>query len=535
MKNRFLFFGLLFSISIRILAQTEDAWVFFHDKPGYATYLNNPLLMLSQRALDRRARYGIGLDISDVPVDENYVAQIKSVQGLEILGKSKWLNCLHVRGDSSTVASLLEFSFVDSIRFARTDWGSLSRRRFSGADEKMLSQLSYRTYAYGPDTVSYAIHRAYDVHRRGYDGHNVLIAVIDAGFQRADTARVFAHIFQRNGVVDTYNFPDDTTWVYTRHFHGTVVWSRIGGLEDNLLVGTAPQADYCLYVSEDVYREMPVEETWWAEAAERADSVGVDVINTSLGYTVFDRPEYNHTWAQLDGKTAIVSIAAQKATEKGIHVVVSAGNSGTSNWKKISFPADAHDVIAVGAADENGVRASFSSAGNTADGRIKPDVMSWGVHTRCYYSGNYYQLNGTSLSAPVITGFVADMVQAYPAIPPQAMKDAFQKASDRYHRPDSLYGYGFPELDRLMQNLDSVLMNQLQNVVIYPNPFQNHIFIQGNVSSLSYAVFDMTGKLIREGRINESIETGYLDKGIYIYILYDGHRKRYFKLIKQDR
>ncbi len=517
--------------SVILMAQQEEAWVFLHDKPQADYYLQNPLQMLSSRALERRARYGIALNETDVPLDKNYKAQIAAVPGIEILAKSKWLNCLHVRSDVNTITSLLQLDFVDSIRFANILLGTVSKPE--KVSRHKLERLGTSVeYSYGGDTVPYTMHNAYGLHRSGYDGRNVLIAVIDAGFQRADTGRVFAHVYQRNGVVDTYNFPDDTSWVYTRHYHGTVVWSRIAGLEEGVFVGTAPAADYCLYISEDVYQEMPVEETWWAEAAERADSVGADVINTSLGYIDFDRFEYNHTWEQLDGKTAIVSMAAQMATEKGMHVIVSAGNSGLSSWQKIGFPADARDVIAVGAADRYGNRAGFSSTGNTADGRIKPDVMSWGAGTLCYYSGYYYSLSGTSLAAPVITGFMADVVQAYPYIPPATLKAYLLETSDRFQTPDSLYGYGFPQFDRLMNRLENLSKNPLKYVTVFPNPFTENIVITGITQPVSYALYNISGKLIRQGETVRNITLPSFAKGLYILVLTDRGQRRIFKLIK---
>ncbi len=506
----------------------ESAWVYLHDKPRADYYLQHPSEMLSQRAIDRRNRYGIPLDIRDVPVDTHYLSNVRAVPGITVKAKSKWMNTLYVQGDSAHIASLLQFPFVDSIRFANRHIGTIAKpvqtNKFFALEPP---------FSYGNDTVPYRLHNAYALHRQNYTGRGILIAVIDAGFPTADTARVFSHIFDRQGVIDTYNFPDDTSFVYTRHYHGSVVWSRIGGLEPDKLIGTAPDADFCLYISEDVYREMPVEECWWVEAAERADSVGADVINTSLGYTVFDRSDYNHTRADLDGKTAFASRGAQIATEKGIHVIIAAGNEGNSGWQKISVPADARDVIAVGAVDDSGNRTAFSSKGNTADGRIKPDVMSLGLHTRCYYAGHYYGLSGTSLAAPVITGFTADLVQAYPDIPPREMKQMILSASDRYEQPDSLYGYGIPDFGKALQILKEEHATILDKTHIFPNPFYNYIYLSGNIIPLNYRIYDLQGKMMLHGHTFRMIKLPPLDPGIYILLLQNKKEAKTFKLIKE--
>ncbi len=528
---RHIFFGFALLTCIFSSTGQEDAWVYLTDKPDSTYYFNHPLEMLSQRALDRRNRYGLTLDIRDVPVDAQYYAAVAQTQGIQVKGRSKWLNALHVQGDSVDIASLKQFGFVDSIVFA--DKHVLHRPGNIRKKNKHAKKWGHLSPDYGNDTVPYVMHNAYGLHQAGYTGQGVLVAIIDAGFPQADTSSVLQHVYARNGVVDTYNFPDDTAFVYTRHWHGTVVWAVTGGYAEGALIGTAYDADFCLYISEDVYMEMPVEETYWVMAAERADSVGVDVINTSLGYIDFDIPAYDHTWDELDGKTAFASRGAQIATEKGIHVIISAGNSGADWWQKISVPADAEDVIAVGAANWDKIRAFFSSKGNTADGRIKPDVMSWGVQVKSYYSGQYVGVSGTSLAAPVITGFVADLVQAYPNIKPGELKNYILQSSDRYQVPDSLYGYGFPDFGLLMQTLDSIKEVQLEEIVVYPNPFTSNIRISGMISPLSYVLLDTQGRKIREGNLKGGIRNLNVSAGTYFLIVYDRHTKRVFKLIKQ--
>ncbi len=521
------FILLLFSLSF---SQTEDAWVFLHDKPDYAYYFSNPLEMLSERALQRRERYGIDLDIRDVPVDEDYLNLIASSSGISVVGKSKWLNALHVQGDVNDMQSLLQFQFVDSIRFANRNIGTLSRAKVV---DKFSFVVQQSNATFGNDTVPYVMHRAHVLHEEGFAGKDVLIAVIDAGFISADTSRVLKHVFADGRVVDHYNFPDREPDVFKRHYHGTVVWVRIAGYDEENYRGTAFDAKYCLYISEDVTQEMPVEETYWAMAAERADSVGVDVINTSLGYSVFDRPEYNYTRADMDGETAFVSRAAQIATEKGIHVVVSAGNSGYNSWRIISAPADARDVIAVGAVNAHGDRTGFSSTGNTADGRIKPDVMSWGSGVKTFFMGNFVNLNGTSFSAPVITGFVADLVQAFPLVSPVKMKQILLESSDRFHQPDSLYGFGIPDFSIALDKLNYLSENQLENITFYPNPADDVLMFSNLYTPVDYTVFDVSGKMVRQGKTYGRIDIRFLQPGTYFLLVTDGRKFRLIKWIKK--
>ncbi|NPA43048.1 MAG: S8 family serine peptidase [Chlorobi bacterium] len=502
----------------------SSARVYLHDKPHASEYLSDPLRMLSPRALERRRRMGISLDERDVPVYRPYLEEIARVSGIRILGHSKWMNAVHVEGDSTRMASLASLPYVDSVVFD----SRLTVRRPSPAPEPVVLDSAL----YGPEPVPYRMHQGFPLHARGLTGRGVLVALLDAGYTSADTSRQFAPIFARGGVVDTYNFPDDTTDVFTRHLHGTAVWSMAGGYLPGKWVGPAYEADYCLYISEDVTLEMPVEETWWVMAAERADSTGADVINSSLGYTEFDNSAYNHIPQDLDGRTAFASRGAQIATEKGIHVVVAAGNLGATSWQKISVPADAEDVIAVGAVNAEGERAPFSSTGPTADGRIKPDVMSWGVGVRVYLFGRPFRLNGTSLAAPVIAGFTADMVQAYPRMTPRRMKGYLLRASDRYYRPDTLYGYGIPSFARMRVLIEKDKENQLARFRLYPNPSNGTLRIDGLITPISYTLWDLSGKLVSQGKLDHEILLPWLRAGIYILRAEDGEQMRYFKLIK---
>ncbi len=511
MKHLILFISIL--LSQINWGQTEDAWIFFLDKPQADTFLSQPLLMLSQRSFDRRARLNINPDLKDVPVDSNYINQINSAQGILYKGKSKWLNAVHVQGNQTDIQNLLNLSFVDKIEFANKNIGIVMRHRpFEAQPVPINSRRTGFDYGYGAGQIN-MLHGEV-MHQQNYTGQGVLIGIIDAGFQQVDTASLFQTLFQNHKIVDTYNFVSNDTNVYQFHMHGSGVLSSIAAKSEGVLVGTAPDVSVALYVSEDVSQEMPIEETYWAEAAERADSIGVDVINTSLGYQTYDRPEYSYTMADLNGQTSFISRAAEIAVSRGINVVVSAGNSGNTNWPKIGMPADAADVITVGAVDGSRNKAGFSSVGPTADGRIKPEVMAQGVGAAVYWNGQIQALNGTSFSAPIIAGMVSCMVQANPNKTPAQIKQDLISISDRYNHPDNDYGYGIPDFSQY--NLNAVNTYLQKKIRVHPNPAHTFIFVKSTNKIPDIQIYTANGKLILfEKNKFGKIDISHLPSGIY--------------------
>ena len=366
--KKFLLIVLFYASGYTVNAQIQDAWIYFTDKPDAAYFLVNPLEMLSQRALDRRANQNIPLDEKDIPIHTDYIAQIKNSQGITVMAQSKWLNCLHIQGLQTDIEPLVNLNFVDRIEFADT---TLSDKKLTDNRlGKKLDKLEVRTnYNYGSAANQIQMLKGGYLHQNNFTGSGMQIAVMDAGFTNVNTLSAFNRLFTNNQVLGTYNFVKRSTDVYGYHNHGTMVLSTMAGYINNQYVGTAPDASYYLFITEDAGQEHPYEESLWVEAAEKADSLGIDVINTSLGYTTFDNPSYNHTYSDMDGKTAFMSRGAEIAFSRGILVINSAGNDGNKTWHYIGVPADAPSVLSIGAVSSSELIADFSSWGPTSDGR----------------------------------------------------------------------------------------------------------------------------------------------------------------------
>jgi subtilisin family serine protease len=540
MKKLLLVFASL--ISSQFFAQ-EDAWVHLKDKPQHEAYLETPLTMLSARALERRVRQNIALDLKDVPLDAAYYSQIKGAIGITILAKSKWLNAIHVQGTQAAIVNLkTNFSFVAQIEFADTDLnseGKSSQRSFHSKNKNKFAAMK-TTYNYGTAHTQVKMLNADFLHQEGYTGAGMLIAVIDAGFPNVDELLAFQRLRDNSQILGGYDFVNRSTNFYAGNNHGTNVLSDIAGFIDGVFVGTAPDASFYLFITEDVDNEVPLEESLWVEAAERADSLGVDVINTSLGYTTFDNANYNHSYADMDGKTTFISRGAEIGASRGMLLVHAAGNSGSSSWKYMGAPADAASVFTVGAVDALENIASFSSFGPTADNRVKPDVLAHGenVFVIDHVTGLPIPSNGTSFSSPIMSGVVACFWQAFPNLTNTEVRQRIRESADRYNRPDAQYGYGIPDFKRAYE---AVLRIEKENFVttttIFPNPVSNAFTIKTNenkLNGLHVKIYNLFGSKVYENKNLKSntLQTSALEAGIYILKVTNGTLQKTFKLVK---
>ena len=539
MRKIYLF---LFLVSSFVGFSQEDAWVYFKDKPGAQTYLDNPLTMLSQRALDRRSNQGIALDSKDVPIYQPYIDQVAASTGIAVKAKSKWFNCLHVRGTQVDITALTSLYFVEKVEFANR---SISVNKISAPKQGKTKPVNKTVQAttnfnYGNSANQIQMLNGHLLHQSNYTGSGKIIAVMDGGFPGVDTAAPFARLRTNNQILGGYDFVNRSTNFYTGISHGTSVLSLMGGYVDNVLVGTAPDASYYLFITEDGPNESPLELSNWVEAAEEADYFGVDIINTSLGYTTFDNPNYNFTYNDMNGVTAFISKGVDMAFSRGMICVVSAGNEGNDDWHYISAPADAVNALTIGAVKADETYAVFSSQGPTFDGRVKPDVTAQGQNP--YVSdatGNITNTgSGTSYSGPIVAGMVACLWQALPTKTNQQIKQLITQSADRYASPTVQYGYGIPDFNLAVANGLSVASFSNKDFVVFPNPATNSISVvlSEGFNSANIVLYTVLGQKVLEEKIttqSSDISIKSLDKGTYLYKIDSNGFSKSGKIVKQ--
>lgn len=419
------------------------------DKKGTTYSLSNPEQFLSWRSLERRRRQGIAVDSTDLPISRIYIDSLRG-RGMEIVCMSKWNNCVLVKSETQDAREMLQrlpfvkeamtvFSSPDSIR--------LTERENVKDTLNITKGSNYGDYGVAEEQIK--VFNGVPLHEAGFRGKGMLIGILDGGFMNADRIPAFKNI----DIVGSKDFATPhTDDIYAEASHGTMVLSTMAMNMPNMFVGTAPEARYLLVRSEVSATESLAEEDYWAAAVEYADSVGVDLINSSLGYNKFDDKSTSHRYRDLDGQTALNSRSASMLARKGIILVNSAGNSGNDTWKKIGTPADARDILAVGALTKNKVNTVFSSVGPSADGRVKPDVMA--VGSGCYVvtgSGSVDTRNGTSFASPLTCGMVACLWQALPNKTASEIMDLVRRSAHQYDTPDNIFGYGIPDFWKAYQ------------------------------------------------------------------------------------
>ena len=532
----------LFLVSSFISFSQEDAWVYFKDKPGSQTYLDNPLTMLSQRALDRRTNQGISLDSKDIPMYQPYIDQVVASTGITVRAKSKWFNCVHVNGSQADINALKTLSFVDNVDFADNTIIATKRIATKRVKTNPVSKTSKTsvTFNYGNSANQIQMLNGHLLHQSNYTGTGKIIAVMDGGFPGVNTAQPFARLRDNNKILGGYDYVKRNPNFYTGISHGTSVLSLMAGYTDNALVGTAPDASYYLFITEDGASESPLELSNWVEAAEEADYLGVDIITTSLGYTTFDDADYNFTYNDMNGTTTFISKGLDIAFSRGMICVVSAGNDGNNAWHYISAPADAVNALTIGAVKSDETYATFSSQGPTFDGRVKPDVTAQGQYP--YVSDASGNINnngsGTSYSGPIVAGMVACLWQALPSKTNQEIKQLITQSADRFTVPTVEFGYGIPDFSLALANGLSVANASKNDFVVYPNPANDSIsvtlsegFNTGNV-----ILYTVLGQKVLEEKIltqTSVISMKSLIKGTYLYKIESNGFSKSGKIVKQ--
>lgn len=488
-------------------AQSFKFLVEFTDKSNTPYSVGDPSQYLSARAIQRRTKQNISISSTDLPVDPNYVQGIANT-GVSILQRSRWMNAVIIETtDTSMMAQIRSLPFVRSATKVR------KLRSMTPVQEKMpviVKELQGQqnraaaAYDYGPSYTQINMIGGDQLHNQGFKGQGMVIAVLDAGFQDVNIHPAFDSLRADNRILGTVDFVTNDNSVYEDHWHGMAVLSTMAGNLPGQLVGTAPEASYWLLRSEDANTEYVVEEANWVVAAEFADSVGADVINSSLGYTVFDDPSQSHTYAQMDGNTTIITRGADMAASKGILVVNSAGNEGNSAWNYIGAPADGDSVLSIGAVDSARVYVSFSSNGPTSDGRIKPNVCARGSQAVLAnpWSTGIFQGNGTSFSGPIVAGMAACLWQTDPNRSNMEVFRAIERSAHKYSNPDYDYGYGIPNFSLaklLLTDVANLPATDKTNILVYPNPFtesMSFLLYSADSQQISLEVYGMKGELV---------------------------------------
>lgn len=537
--KKLLFLAILFSVQLGI-GQTQDAWVFFADKENVQASIDNPISILTQEAIDRKTLHEVVIDERDVPVTDAYVQEIKNAPGITLWAKSKWMNCVYVQGTLEDIEALLDFPYVTGIEYADKD---LNFPIPGNPEDKFAieNQTSKIIYDYGAAANQIEMIHGDYLHEQDFTGEGMIVAVLDSGFPDFQSNPGFSHIMDDGRLLGTFDFFSRTTDVTGTGTHGVNTTSDIGGYLENQFVGTAPNASFYLFRTEYGPDENPREEAWWVAGLERADSLGVDVTNTSLGYQDYDNANYDHSYEDLDGLTTFAARGANIASEKGMIVVTSAGNDG-NGFGTVATPADALDILTVGAVNSSGGYASFSSRGPTVDGRIKPDVMAQGQGSAVITSGGNVDFsNGTSFSSPILAGAVTCLWQSKPEAKNYEVMEAVRASAHLFNNPTDQMGYGIPNFQTAYNILNGLgIEDQLlkSNFAVYPNPVKDRLFVSFPESEffVSLALYNILGEKVREIELtpqNNFIDLNSLPSGIYIANLNGENAQNSFKIVKQ--
>lgn len=472
--KRILLFSLLLSVCLLSANAQSPAkyWVQFKDKAHSAYSVAHPEEFLSQRALERRSRFNISVDETDLPVSQYYIDKLKDVdEHAVVLTKSKWMNGVTVyaeREDALEAFKALPF-VVDCQKtavmkevIAKEDSIKMycdNAYRFGGDERHNI--ISENDLDYGLATAQVRCNNAHWLHRLGFKGQDVYLTVMDGGFDKVDSLRFYQTLRDENRLLGVRNFVQPGACVFTDDTHGEMVLSCIASYVPGEIIGTAPMVSLYLAKTEDGRTEFFIEEDNWAAGCEWADSLGCDVLSASLGYFIFDDSNMVRKYSDLTGRVSRASRVATMAVKKGLIVVNSAGNAGMrKDWSKIGFPTEAYDVLSVGAVDVHGKRAPFSSKGPAVGGRIKPDVCAVGGRTYIGdVKGKVRTSNGTSFAAPLMAGMVVCLRQAFPEKSSYEILNAVRYSGSQASAPDTLMGYGIPDM---LKAYNLLLNNQVK-------------------------------------------------------------------------
>ena len=553
MKKILLLFSAFLMAGISYAQNVNCYRVYLHDKTNTPYSIDQPEQFLSQRCLDKRARYNIPVTEEDLPVNPAYLHEIgQASPQLRVLSVSKWTNtCTVWCPDTVRIGYVRNLPFVDSVK-AVGYYSSMDERTTPIPPCGTHMQGETDTTGYGASFGQIALHNGHLLHEAGFRGEGMLIAMLDAGWTAFDQSQYFTNLYENGQIWGTFNFVPGMDNVYLGHSHGTscasIILSNIynmggpWGSEMDTLVGTAPKANMVFIRTEDPELEQPIEEDFWAAGAEIADSIGADVITASLGYTRFDDSTFVFDYSSCDGHTSIASIAATKAAHKAMIVCIAAGNDGANEWHKLSRPSDAEDILCVGAVNVDSIPAPFTSCGPSYDGRVKPDVASCGWDT---YVVNIWvndwddpastidyidSGNGTSYATPNLAGLATCLWQALPELNAMEIMQLIREAGHQFATPDTTMGYGIPDFYRIfLENYVAdttdptgiaATVSARNELNVYPCPVIDKLTIENRgLQSHTIYIYNLSGKMVGSTEVNggatKTIDVTEWASGIY--------------------
>ena len=521
-----------YSLSIAVAQSSAKYLITLKDKSNSPYSISKPLEFLSQRSVNRRAKQNIAVVTRDLPVNPAYLTEIKKT-GANVWFTSRWMNAVLVQTSATNIQTILKLPFVKGFEGINPLDSPTDR---TARKSSKFETEGTQSFDYGSSKTQVEMIGADAMHDAGFKGEGMLIGVLDEGFNNANNIPAFKPLFDEKRVVGTYDFVNKKANVYDAGDHGTEVLACMGAFLEGKMIGTAPKASYLLLKTEDSKSESLLEEANWLFGVEYADSVGVDLINSSLGYNIeMTDTKMNHTYAQMDGNTTIAARAADWAAATGIICVVSAGNDGNKAWKYLSTPADADSILTVGAVTANKTYAAFSSQGNPADSRIKPDVVAMGASAVIIVpSGEVSTSSGTSFSSPILCGMVAGYWQANPSLTAMEVMANVRKAGSQADKPDRVLGYGIPVLFKSPLAVEGEISEIFK---AYPNPTNNSITIElleTNPKNYEANLMDVSGKNYWNEILKNRFQTFSVEKltaGIYFLRVGNGEKNGVVKVV----
>lgn len=537
----FLLAGLLSSFKVESQPVQNYYWVAFHDKQGSAYSIFHPEEFLSSRALARRSRQGIVIEKNDLPVSRVYLDSLKTC-GVRILYSSKWLNGCTLQTDSEISEQIGSLDFVKEVKLIKPGITSKTMRS-KWVDEQ--STVDIDTSRYASSVYQIGQLNGQFLHNQNYTGSGMQIAVLDAGFYKVNEFSAFDKLCVNGQILGTRDFVSPGNDLYGEYYHGMSVLSTMAVNLPGQYIGTAPDASYYLFRTEDVSSEYLIEELNWVVAAEYADSLGVDVINSSLGYFEFDDPSMNHRQEDMVGDVTMVTVGANTAVQKGMLVVSSNGNEANGSWHYVVAPADGTQVLGIGAVNKDGVLASFSSVGYPGSSFVKPNVVAMGWGTAVVrINGTFGLSSGTSFSSPVLAGMAACLWQANPLARSSDIKKAIELSGSQYLHPDSLIGYGIPDFEIADRYLKEVVSAEEGEWLAFPNPFSTECYLhkRGQLEAdwIDVSLVNLNGMVVYQEKIEAATPVllpnlANLLPGLYLARIRCGGEQVTLKLLKGGR